>query len=314
MTKQSLPRARTFDQCLLDGLVDVPVNGLRSRGLYLGLRGLRRLRLLVSDPVVSFALGECTLRLPLSHELPYYRRAFPEYALNLGRVAFHVRQKYPALTMIDVGANVGDTVAVVRKYSDHPILSIEGEPAFFRLLTENTRDLDEIELEETFLGAMEDHVNEIHKERGNARITLGGAPGKSTICTLSAVVSRHARFATSKLLKLDAEGFDCRIIACESEFLARSKPVLFFEYYPTCCKLTGQEPFPVFSQLTEMGYCAVLIYRNVGRYLMRLNLSQVSELESFHRNLVGLKGFCDLAAFHKEDLDIASKIEAEELV
>jgi hypothetical protein len=37
--------------------------------------------------------------------------------------------KYPNLTMIDVGANVGDSIAIVRV--DVPILCVEGEDHFF---------------------------------------------------------------------------------------------------------------------------------------------------------------------------------------
>ena len=310
MTEKSMPDSHVIDRWLLDTLLRTPVNGIASRSRYKLLRGTRKLRLLLSDPLVTFPLGGCRLRLPLSHELPFYKRTFPEYALNLGRVSFCVRQKYPDLMMIDVGANVGDSVAIVRMFSDHAILCVEGEPHFFQLLAENTRSLPGIELEQTFLGAKGDHVRRICTERGNAQVCLGSAPGQADICTLSEVVARHPRFAGAKLIKLDAEGFDCKIIAAEPALLLRSKPVLFFEYYPDSCQMAGHEAFPVFSLLFELGYSSLLIYQNVGRYLMTISLDEVRQLKDLHLFLVSSHGFCDVVAFHKEDQDVAANLQA----
>jgi FkbM family methyltransferase len=41
--------------------------------------------------------------------------------------------------MIDIGANVGDSVAIVREQSDYPILCIEGNETYFQILEENLR-------------------------------------------------------------------------------------------------------------------------------------------------------------------------------
>jgi FkbM family methyltransferase len=301
-----------LDQWLLDAALNIPINGLGSRARYRLLRGIRRLRLFVSDPAVDFSLGAYNLRLPLSHELPFYRRKFPDYASNLGKVSFHVRRKYPDLTMIDIGANIGDSVAIVYSYSDHPVLCLEGEPRFFQLLKENTRNLPTVESEQTFIGAPGDQVGSIDVRRGNAQLLLGTAPGPASICTLSEALTRHPRFATAKLLKIDAEGFDCRIIAAETNLLKANKPVLFFEYYPKCSELVGQKPFPVFTTLSSLGYSMVLIYQNVGSYLMSLTLDQLDALQELHHFVSDQGGFCDVVAFHREDLEIAIHLRAAE--
>jgi FkbM family methyltransferase len=273
---------------------------------------MRRVRLFVSDPAVDLLLGTFNLRLPLSHELPFYRRKFPHYASNLGKVSFHARRKYADLTMIDIGANIGDSVAIAHSYSDHPVLCLEGEPRFFQLLKENTRNLPGVEIEQTFIGAPGDHVGSIDVRSGNAQVLLGPTPGQSTICTLTDALARHPRFASAKLLKIDAEGFDCRIIAAEINLLKANKPILFFEYYPKCSELVGQKTFPVFTTLSSLGYSMVLIYRNVGSYLMSLTLDQVDTLEDLHHFISNQGGFCDVVAFHTEDLEIAINLRAAE--
>jgi FkbM family methyltransferase len=273
---------------------------------------MRRVRLFVSDPAVDLLLGTFNLRLPLSHELPFYRRKFPHYASNLGKVSFHARRKYPDLTMIDIGANIGDSVAIAHSYSDHPVLCMEGEPRFFQLLKENTRNLPAVEIEQTFIGAPGDHVGSIDVRSGNAQVLLGPTPGQSTICTLTEALARHPRFASAKLLKIDAEGFDCRIIAAEIKLLKANKPIVFFEYYPKCSELVGQKAFPVFTTLSSLGYSMVLIYRNVGSYLMSLTLDQLDALQDLHHFISNQGGFCDVVAFHTEDLEIAINLRAAE--
>jgi FkbM family methyltransferase len=304
--------AARFDQWLLDAALNIPVDGLGNRARYRLLRGIRRLRLLLSDPGVDFSLGAYNLRLPLSHELPFYRRNFPDYGSNLGKVSFYAKRKYPDLTMIDVGANIGDSVATVHTYSDHPVLCLEGEPRFFQLLKENTCNLPAVEIEQTFIGALGDYVGSIDARLGNAQVLLGPTPGLASICTLSEALARHPRFATAKLLKIDAEGFDCRIIAAETKLLKINKPILFFEYYPKCSELVGQKAFPVFTTLSSLGYSAVLIYQNVGRYFMGISLDQEMALEDLHHFISDQNGFCDVVAFHREDLEIAIHLRAAE--
>jgi FkbM family methyltransferase len=301
-----------LDQWLLDASLNIPVDGVGNRARYRLLRGVRRLRLLISDPAVHFSLGAYNLRLPLSHELPFYRRKFSDYAINLGKVSFYARQKYPDLTMIDVGANVGDSVAVAHSYGDHPVLCLEGEPWFFQLLKENTRNLSTVEIENTFIGGPGDHVDSIDARGGNAQVLLGSTPGRARICTLTEALAGHPRFARAKLLKIDAEGFDCRIIAAETKLLKRNKPILFFEYYPKCSELVGQKAFPVFATLSSLGYSMVLIYQNLGRYFMSLTLDQFDVLRDLHQFISDLDGYFDVVAFHREDLEIAINLRAAE--
>ena len=115
---------------------------------------------------------------------------------------------------------------------------------------------------------------------------------------------------SAKLLKLDAEGFDCKIIAAEAEFLRCNKPILFFEYFPQSCETAGHQPFAVFPHLRDLGYFTLLIYQNFGKYFMSLSLDQVDSLLDLHDFLVDLQGFCDVVAFHREDLDIAADVAA----
>ena len=88
----------------------------------------------VRDWLVTFEIDGYLLYLPLSHRLPQHRLATPGYSSNLGRLAQIVQSKYPDLTLVDVGANVGDSVAIVRRRIHCPILCVEGEERFASIL------------------------------------------------------------------------------------------------------------------------------------------------------------------------------------
>jgi len=302
-----------FDQWLLDALTRTPVDGIRSRTRFRALSAIRALRLKASDPLVQFSLDSFALRLPLSHDLPLYKRKFPQYARNLGRISVATSRKYAGLTILDVGANVGDSAAILRSSVNSPILCVEGDDRFFSCLRENVRGLGDIEVDQAFVGKKGDRVGIAYRGRGNVRASLDANAAPVEVRALSEILARHPRFSAAKLLKLDIEGFDCRVIACESDFLARSKPVLFFEYDPHLSEMTGQDALPTFSELAKIGYSAVLIYQNVGDYLISLSLSQTQALEDVHHYFRRLRGYCDVAAFHRDDLDLFGAVRALEL-
>src|SRR6266852_517263 len=89
------------------------------------------------DPMVRYNLAGLELRLPLSHNLPLYRRSFPLYSSNVGRIAAAVAAKYRDIHVIDIGANIGDTVAIVRAQVNCPILCVEGDASVCEILRDH---------------------------------------------------------------------------------------------------------------------------------------------------------------------------------
>jgi hypothetical protein len=52
----------------------------------------------------------------------------------LGTLSLCVAKKYPGLSVIDIGANVGDTVAVIKTAIDVPVIGIEGDNVSYGFL------------------------------------------------------------------------------------------------------------------------------------------------------------------------------------
>ena len=78
----------------------------------------------------EYMVGRTRVVLPLDHALETYQARWKRYDRALGEIAHIVRGKYPDLRAVDIGANVGDTAALIFAYDDIPTLCIEGTEAF----------------------------------------------------------------------------------------------------------------------------------------------------------------------------------------
>jgi FkbM family methyltransferase len=217
------------------------------------------------DPLVRHRIGAAELELPLSHELPLYRHDHPAYDTAIGRIA-----RQAGGPVVDVGANVGDTAAVVRAETDAPILCVEGDDRFFAILRRNAPQLEPVELEHAFVAAPVDPSNNlllgrVERGAGTARVVAGDEelPAKP----LARILEEHARFREPALVKIDTDGMDVPIVLANLDLLARARPVLFFEYDPHL----GADAV-VFERLREIGYEHAHVYENTGELARTIEL------------------------------------------
>src|ERR1039458_4940240 len=86
-------------------------------------------------------VGRHRIRLPVGSQVLDHKRRFRLYDTALGSIASMIHAKYPDLHAIDIGANVGDTAALIRKSADIPVLCIEGDPLLVPVLLDNSARL-----------------------------------------------------------------------------------------------------------------------------------------------------------------------------
>lgn len=289
-------------QRALDGLIS---SGDRQRWRRKLLEAARSMLVAWEDPAVTYDLAGAPLLVPLSHDLPLIRKVHPGYLTNLAAVATHVAHKYPRGCNVDVGANVGDTAVVIRSVTDTPILCIEGDPLFARILRSNMSPLTAISIEESFVGPKaETRSVAVERARGTARLV----EHESTLIrfsSLSEIFNRHSLFSRPTLLKIDVDGWDTAILAAEAELLADVRPVVFFEFDPQASEAAGFEAPAVFPVLRDAGYSYMAVYSNTGTYLTAVSLhdaDRLDELENLSR--AGAVAYCDIAAFHRQDTDL----------
>jgi len=305
-------------QTVLKGVLNTPEHGITNTIKIRILAACRGLLIRTGDPLIRYRLNGTEILLPLSHNLPVHRRSFPEYSSNIARIARHVESKYADLTFIDVGANVGDTVAILRSTGHFPILCIEGDDTFFHVLQQNVAQFQgDVYLEHAFVaeatGTFKGWVN---AQGGTAHLVEDESRREAIHAkALSDILKAHPRFAQSKMIKVDTDGFDCRILRSELALLCRLKPVIFFEYDPYFFGQCKDDGFTVFESLQSIGYETAIFYENTGEYLLTSKLENKLLIEDIHEFYSGRRGqrYCDICVFHADDSDLCEVVRLSEI-
>jgi len=266
-----LSRAGAAAVAMLPGETRARMAQSLTNGRLVGHASAERLRRALvhhgGDPTVEADIDGIALRLPLSHALPVYRRAFPGYSENLGEVARLVAM-HGGLTMIDVGANVGDSVAIVKaRVPDMAILCVEADPAYVGYLEENTaRWSDVVIAAPVLLAERTDEIDgTIRRADGSSRVATG-APGTTPALAL---------------LKSDTDGFEARVLRGAQQVLATG-PVLFLEYDPKLLEAAGSDGLDMLASLQPHGYERIAFYDKFGVLVVRCALSDQSTIRDLH--------------------------------
>jgi len=111
---------------------------IRTKSVFLEkvLLKIRKIMLRFYNPLISVSHNGFRLKMPFSHTIFYYQEKFPNYDANLHTIASYIKEKNGVLNMIDVGANIGDTV-IFTNILDARYLMIEGEKSYANLIKEN---------------------------------------------------------------------------------------------------------------------------------------------------------------------------------
>ncbi|MCF8255450.1 MAG: FkbM family methyltransferase [Bacteroidia bacterium] len=284
-------------------IFDQIINTSNSNKVKLKLFKFLRTKLLSSsEPTVNYQFGNYNLEIYLSHDFPFNLKEKPQYSQNLGVIAEIISKKYPNLQVIDVGANVGDSAAIIKNKVNVPILCIEGNPRFLGLLEKNTASMSDIQIEKCFVGEEELTVTPINS-LGTSYLekSENGIPVK----TISSIIEKNERFSNVKLLKIDTDGFDNKIIRGAEAFLRKTKSSVFFEYDPHYLSLQGEKGVDIFDFLVSLEYEKFVIFDNLGDQLITLsknNKKEFVELHNFFNR--GSSRYMDIWAIHSNDVDL----------
>jgi len=279
------------------------------------LRRLRRYLKAHHDGIVRYSLGGMSLRIPFSHDLYVHRHALPDYGANLARLAHYLHATQPNFTMIDVGANVGDTIALVREGATFPVLAVEADPNFFALMQENLRDLSDIDLVNAALSDRDDDITgRLVVHGGTAHFESEGCERVPAL-SLSTLVRRHPAYAQAGLVKIDTDGFDVGIVQGALALLEVMKPVLFIEYDPATMARAGFDGPGLFPRLKAAGYDQVLVFDNRGDFLIALDVGEAARWQDLTAYFSGRNSlvYADLAIFPASKADLAQSFRRMEI-
>jgi FkbM family methyltransferase len=222
-----------------------------------------------------------------------------------------LKKKYPGLAAMDIGANVGDTACIIKTAADIPLLCIEGDDYAFGFLEKNIRQFQNTAAHKLFLGEKTGEISAAFEKSGwNTTIKPGesAAAKKIKIAGLDDFLSARPDASAYKLVKIDAEGFDCAIIRGAVKFLKQAHPVLAFEYNRDNMEAIGEGGLDTLSLLAGLGYSQVVFHDCHGRFFSAAPMSDTAFIRDLHDYADGRHGaiyYFDLTLFHEDDAEVA---------
>jgi len=282
-----------------------PIN---IKGFYL-LRALFRAIGQATGLLTRISFGSVEISAPLDHPAVYWRYLPQSFNRNFVAVAKRVVAARAGL-VIDVGANIGDGVALLRAAGVvAPILAIEGADAWFRLLTSNTRKIAGVEVEKALLGSGADESGltlTVHEGSGK----LVKSTFYTSLTTLDELMSGY-RETPVALLKTDTDGFDIRVLLGAEALLREQAPVLFVEVDEGLLRDQGNSAQELLDYLGRCGYSSVAVWDNYGDWLTARPITDgLSDLIERYPGGPNTP-YLDIAAFSEMDQHILDAVAGE---
>ncbi len=267
----------------------------------------RRLSIWFGDPSYSINIREKRMVLPVSHKLPIHILDFPLYDTLPTRITDYLRTRDGALTMVDVGANVGDTILLCnRGASDDRFLGVEANPQFVRYLKWNTSDLKGFLLVEAYChsGDEEQVYVRIESAGGTARLLEAAGGVSVSKKTLDEIINENPDFNNFNFLKLDTDGSDFDILTGSQKSIRASLPIILME-----CDVFGNVDYfddvlNAIGSLAKIGFSTVIVYDNFGNYFSTFPVSDPSPfLDAIAYQVTSEFGYYDLLFLSEKDAD-----------
>lgn len=267
--------------------------------------------------LIKYKLEKYEIKLPFQHDLPIIKRHYPFYDTQIGRIVKYINEKYHAFQIIDVGANVGDSAIILKSNVDLPILCIEADEYYFSLLLENTKNLTDVVCDHSYVGESQSSDMKLVRYKGTARLVEDDNSKEAIkFKSIEEIIKKYNEFNNIKFLKIDTDGFDCKIIRSSTEFLSEHKPIIFFEYDPHLLREFNDDGLSVFLYLISLGYDKMVLYDNRGDLLLSTSLAQSHIIEELHLYFSGRNSeqYMDICVFHNFDIDIFNIVRKKELL
>ena len=211
---------------------------------------------------------------------PLITRSHPHFNNPLVELVHQVHKvKGVPVTLIDIGAAVGDTVFLLEsnlKGAFNKIVCIDGDDEFFDYLEQNMKQFDFVKTVHVMLSDKE------QDEKSLVRIHAGtaSAQGEKLVMakTLDRVVQENNLDAVD-ILKIDTDGFDGKVLRGASNFLKTQQPSVIFEWHPILIKKTGNTIEEAFQVLTDCGYSNFVFFTKFGNFNHYMSGVNSTELE-----------------------------------
>jgi FkbM family methyltransferase len=216
----------------------------------------------------KYSIGKFQLEIPENFALPEYQEKFRLYDRFLPVL---VKQLPQNTLIVDVGANIGDTLYSIIQCCDNQIICIEASEFFFELLKKNVNNLpsefnSRVDFFNDFIGSgIFSGVLE-HSSAGTARVIDG--TNNIDFKKLDEIILKNYNNKSVSLIKVDTDGFDFDVIKSSDETLRSNEPILFWENYIETIQ-NVKDYNDLYIYLDSIGYKYFCVFDNYGNIILQ---------------------------------------------
>lgn len=178
--------------------------------------------------------SQCEIWAPQEHPLDAYRQSHPLYDRRLPLLAQLVQKENNQGFIIDIGANIGDTIALLRLAGvQSPIVALEPSPKFYAVLKINiaahSKLFSQVQALHAFAG---DPTHTLRLDGGVGTASSRQVQSKSSFdqpASAPTIPLDYLGIQDISIIKIDTDGYDASILQSELSYLARTLPVVWVE-------------------------------------------------------------------------------------
>ena len=241
----------------------------------------------------NYKIDDFCIELSKGHMLPEYQEEFCYYDKIIPFLVNVTDNNSDNSWIIDIGANVGDTLYAMLRHTNANFLCLEPDKDFFQLLEKNVSTLDiqyknRIKCINAFVGldSLANLVTE--KQYGTAHkvvVDVDSANSGNLVPTktLKELLEINAiDLDQVSLIKVDTDGYDWECIMSIGKDLFDKDIVLYWKHYldkGNEIQLTGS--YDLANYLTDMGYTTFFCFDNFGNYISSGNADFLNDMTGY---------------------------------
>lgn len=254
-------------------------------------------------------VGNFDLLAPESHLLFELQKIGPYRDLCIGISAKAICDKYEGATIVDIGANIGDTAAILASHVANKLILVEGSDYYYAFLEKN------LHLFPNPIVPIKAMVSDGSVIQGELRHWGGTAYFKhlqeeeftTPTLPLSEIADDKTHF-----IKIDTDGFECKILNAALPWLAHQHPGLLFEnQFRHDHEL--EQSNKLYDDLSNIGYRYFIAWDDPGFHL--LSTDSVESIKDLNRyqykihsaNCPRINNY-DILCLHETDADVYAQL------
>lgn len=256
------------------------------------------------DPPCVMRVHGRQLLMPLSHPLPGYLLANPFYDSLPKRLAGYFGSRVDGLKCIDVGANIGDTIAAMFQETGR-YLAIEPSRKYSHYLRDNWGRAPNVTVLETVCSSSTlMRAFHLTEKSGTASVVFSDGAPVAAAKTLDDITAAFPEFSQPNVIKIDTDGHDFEVISGAKAVIARCRPAVLFECDAFGSPTYIEDCLQTLALFRTAGYRSFLLYDNFGYLMGKHELDDLSHFKDLLLyQLTSHFYYFDILVMQEEDIE-----------